>query len=85
MFFVEKQTTIRKVAEEYKVSKSQVHQYLREFVDGPLVLECEKGLAVQVSELLNKNKKERHIRGGAATRKMFERKRLETDKAEAKT
>ena len=56
-------STVREVAKETGYSKSTVHKDLREKL--PMI---DKNLYEQVQELLNYNKKIRHIRGGESTR-----------------
>lgn len=63
VFILEHNSTVRGAAKEFGVSKSTVHKDLTERL--PRV---NNGLYVQVRELLDKNKAERHIRGGMATR-----------------
>ncbi len=62
-YLIEHQATVRSAAAVYGVSKSTVHkdvtQTLR-FVN--------KALFLQVQEVLQRNKEERHLRGGEATR-----------------
>ena len=62
-YLIEHQATVRSAAAVYGVSKSTVHkdvtQTLR-FVN--------KGLFLRVQEVLQRNKEERHLRGGEATR-----------------
>ena len=62
--------TVRAAAREFGVSKSPVHKevtvHLRE-IDG--------GLYCEVREILEKNKAERHLRGGEATRLRYQRRR----------
>ena len=62
-YLVENKATVRAVAAHFGISKSTVHkdvtQTLR-FVN--------KGLFEEVQKVLLKNKEERHIRGGQATK-----------------
>lgn len=55
--------TIRSFAEEQGWSKSTMHQDLT-----VRLKECDKSLYNEVQKILQKNKDERHIRGGEATR-----------------
>lgn len=66
--FVNDNRTIRSTADELGYSKSAVHIYLRYFA--PVV--CDKRLNGKVQKLLDKNKQERAIRGGVATKAKFE-------------
>ena len=62
-YIVESGATVRDAAREYKVSKSTVHK------DVTLRLhEISPTLAAEVKKVLEKNKAERHVRGGEATR-----------------
>lgn len=58
--------TVRKTAEVFKVSKSTVHKDVTERLP-----RIDKELSEEVAAILNKNKAERHIRGGEATRKKY--------------
>ncbi|MCQ2455498.1 MAG: sporulation transcriptional regulator SpoIIID [Clostridia bacterium] len=56
-------STVRATAKVFKVSKSTVHKDVTERLsrDNPMMYRC-------VKEVLEKNKMERHIRGGMATK-----------------
>ena len=57
-------STIRETAREFGVSKSWLHTNIQKVIPNEnLILYCE------VREVLDKNKRERHIRGGMATKK----------------
>ena len=63
VFMLEKNSTVRKAASVFGVSKSTVHKDITtrlQILDKPLYR--------QIVELMEINKKERHIRGGLATR-----------------
>ena len=65
-FIIENSSTVRATAQKFGISKSTVHKDLTErlsYVNKPLYLE--------VKELLEYNKSQRHIRGGIATRKKY--------------
>ena len=65
-FVLETGATVRAAAERFGVSKSTVHKDLTqrlETVDRPLWL--------RVRAVLEQNKAERHLRGGAATRRKY--------------
>lgn len=64
-YFVANQTTVRGVAKHFGVSKTHVHNKLSKMTQAKFGYE---GLAASVRQLLDKNKQERHIRGGNATR-----------------
>ena len=69
-YIIEHTTPVRAAAKEFGFSKSGVHKDVtsRLYETDPL-------LAAQVKEVLEKNKAERHIRGGLATKKMYEMKK----------
>ena len=65
-YLVENRSTVRAVASKFGISKSTVHkditQHLKR-VNNPLYLE--------VQAILDKNKRERQLRGGEATKKKY--------------
>ena len=63
---LEKRITVREIARELGVSKSTVHKDLTERLP-----EVDLILAKKVKEILEVNKAERHLRGGAATRRKY--------------
>lgn len=62
--------TVRLAAKKFGMSKSTVHKE----VTARLKL-VNPGLFAEVREVLEKNKAERHLRGGEATRQRYEKKR----------
>lgn len=58
--------TVRQTAEIFGISKSTVHKDVSERLP-----KINKELALQVKKVLEKNKAERHIRGGEATRRKY--------------
>lgn len=62
-YILENETTVRDAADRFHVSKSTVHKDVTE-----RLLEVNRALAQRVEQILQKNKAERHIRGGLATR-----------------
>ena len=65
-YMIGTQCTVRKAAQEFCISKSTIHK------DMSIVLrQRNRKLYKQVQILLQKNKKERHIRGGMATRQKY--------------
>lgn len=65
-YMVETGATVRQAAAKFGVSKSTVHKDITQrlqYLNRPLYL--------QVREVLKKNKEERHIRGGLATRRKY--------------
>ena len=66
LYIIENQTTVRVAAGRFGISKSTVHKDISERLprfDRPLYL--------QVKQVLDENKAERHIRGGIATRRKY--------------
>ena len=66
VFMIETGATVRTAAKEFHISKSTVHKDLQQRLR--TVDPC---LYTQVRRVLDKNKQERHIRGGLATRKKY--------------
>ncbi len=65
-YIVRQKATVRAAAEWFGVSKSTVHKDVTER------LECiQPDLYKQVKEVLERNKQERHIRGGLATKRKY--------------
>lgn len=60
--------TVRACAEKFGVSKTTIHKDMRERLK-----EISPALYAQVSQVLAKNKAERHIRGGEATREKYQK------------
>ena len=69
-YIIENNTTVRAAAKKFGFSKSGVHKDVttRLYDIDPL-------LAASVKEVLEKNKAERHIRGGLATKMKYEQQR----------
>ncbi len=66
VYIIETGATVRTAAKEFKLSKSTVHKDLQ------LRLQSyNPKLYAQVRKVLDKNKLERHIRGGMATRRKY--------------
>ena len=68
VYFVVHQSTVRGVAQHFGISKTHVHNVLSKMEEQNFKYEGNKMLAAAVRELLAKNKRERHIRGGNATK-----------------
>ena len=62
-YIIENDATVRAAAKQFKISKSTVHKDVTERLKSN-----DPVLWKQVNVVLQKNKKERHIRGGMATR-----------------
>lgn len=65
-YIVEHKATVRSAAAATGVSKSTVHKEVNQRLK-----ETDYGLYLQVREILDLNKLERHIRGGIATREKY--------------
>lgn len=66
LYLIENRATVRAAAQKFGISKSTVHKDLAERL--PLY---NRGLYLQVKEVLEENKAQRHIRGGLATRRKY--------------
>lgn len=66
VYIIENQTTVRAAAKQFGISKSTVHKDLSERLP-----HCNRTLYLQVKQVLEQNKAERHIRGGLATRRKY--------------
>ncbi len=62
-YIVENGATVRAAAKKFSVSKSTVHKDLTERLE-----RMNPSLYIQAKAVLEKNKAERHLRGGEATR-----------------
>ena len=65
-YMLENGSTVRSTAEKFGVSKSTVHKDVTQKLK-----ECNPALYLQTRALLEKNKAERHLRGGEATRRKY--------------
>lgn len=66
LYIVEHQATVRSAAKQFGISKSTVHKDLSQRLPA-----FNRALYLQVKEVLDLNKAERHIRGGIATRRKY--------------
>ena len=66
-YILENNATVRKAAKKVGISKSTVHKDVSERLPKSAPL-----LYLEVKKVLEKNKQERHIRGGLATKKKYE-------------
>ena len=66
VYIIENGATVRSAAKHFGISKSTVHKDLQLRLPG-----CNRALYVQVRQVQDKNKQERHIRGGLATRSKY--------------
>ena len=68
VYMIENGTTVRATAAHFGISKSTVHKDLTQRLP-----QYHPQLFLQVQMVLQLNKKERHIRGGMATRQKYKR------------
>ena len=68
LYMIESGGTVRSAAAEFGISKSTVHKELVEVLP-----RSSPALYKQVRELMDRNKSERHIRGGMATRRKYQK------------
>ena len=69
-YIIENNATVRQTAKRFGISKSTVHKDVTE-----KLRRTDYALYKKVKAVLNKNKAERHIRGGEATRKLYQMKK----------
>lgn len=65
-YIIEHNTTVRKTAKEFNISKSTVHKDVHE-----RLRRINPDLYRESQAILEQNKAERHIRGGMATREKY--------------
>ena len=65
-YLIENHATVRAAAARFGISKSTVHKDVTQVL--PRV---NRALYIHVKEVLDKNKQERHLRGGMATRQKY--------------
>jgi putative DeoR family transcriptional regulator (stage III sporulation protein D) len=68
-YILETNATVRQAAVVFKVSKSTVHKDMTERLPS-----LNKRLALKIRQVLDRNKAERHLRGGEATRRKYREK-----------
>jgi len=66
VYMIETGATVRAAARQFGISKSTVHKDLQQRLP-----QCNKSLYLQVRQVLDVNKQQRHIRGGLATRQKY--------------
>lgn len=66
LYIIENRATVRAAAQKFGISKSSVHKDLSERLPT-----FNRTLYLQAKDVLERNKAERHIRGGIATRKKY--------------
>ena len=65
-YIIENKTTVRAAAKKFGISKSTVHKDLSDRLP-----QFNRTLYLRVTDVLEENKAQRHIRGGSATRKKY--------------
>lgn len=70
-YIVKENATVRQAAAYFGISKSTVHKDVTDRLKF-----IKPSLAAKVREVLDFNKSERHIRGGLATRKKYEKRTI---------
>ena len=66
VYMIENGGTVRSTAQKFGISKSTVHKDLCDILP-----RASPALSAQVRQLMEKNKSERHIRGGMATKQKY--------------
>ena len=66
-YLVENNLTVRAVAKKFNISKSTVHKDVTQ-----VLKKVNPALYANVKRVLDKNKQERHLRGGEATRQKYQ-------------
>lgn len=66
VYMIQTGATVRAAAKQFGISKSTVHKDLSQRLQ-----RCNKSLYLQVRQILDTNKAQRHIRGGMATREKY--------------
>ena len=69
VYLIETGATVRAAARHFGISKSTVHKDLSQRLK-----QYNYELYVQARQVLDRNKQERHIRGGMATKRKYEKK-----------
>lgn len=67
-YIIENKSTVRDTAKKFNISKSTVHKDVTERLH-----KINSALAQQTQKILDENKAERHIRGGMATKRKYEK------------
>lgn len=65
-YIIDSKATVRETAAKFGISKSTVHKDVTE-----RLAHCNRALFDLVREVLDTNKSERHLRGGAATKNKY--------------
>ncbi len=70
-YLVENNSTVRSAAQKFDISKSTVHKDVTQTLK-----KINPSLYADVKRVLDKNKQERHLRGGEATRQKYKHNKL---------
>ncbi len=70
-YIIDSKDTVRGTAKKFGISKSTVHKDLSQRLE-----KINTELFKEVREILDENKAERHIRGGLATKKKYEKMKI---------
>ena len=73
-YIIENKCTVRAAAKHFNISKSTIHKDVHE-----RLLKINRDLYKRCRNVLEKNKAERHIRGGMATREKYRSENLHTE------
>lgn len=74
-YIVDHEATVRQAAKVFHLSKSTIHKDV-----SFRLLQINPNLQTEVQKVLDKNKQERHIRGGMATKNKYTQLRTQTKK-----
>ena len=74
-YIIETEDTVRGAAKKFGISKSSIHKDVSQ-----RLLKVNYNLAMEVRKVLDKNKAERHIRGGMATKLKYSHEKENTEK-----
>ena len=66
VYMIETGATVRAAAQHFGISKSTVHKDIQQRLP-----QCNRNLYLQVRQVLDVNKQQRHIRGGIATQRKY--------------
>lgn len=67
VYMIETGATVRSAAKHFGISKSTIHKDLTQRLN-----QCNPALYAQARAVLDENKRQRHIRGGLATKRKYE-------------
>lgn len=67
-YIIEENATVRQAAKKFRISKSTVHKDVTQ-----RLIQVNPNLQQEVQQVLEKNKQERHIRGGMATKRKYQK------------